>query len=93
MKLDDVAELAKRVAKPSGEGVGRLFSLVHGSKHTVRSKRRRVDIASLREAVESEAIALAHCDTHDMAADGLTKRSEALRPPLVRAMQGELILP
>ena len=70
-----------------------LVDAVHGSKHTVRSKRRRVDIASLREAVESEAVSLAHCDTHAMTADGLTKRSETLRPPLVRAMQGELILP
>jgi secreted Zn-dependent insulinase-like peptidase len=36
VKPADVAALAKRVAQPSGGGVGRLFSLVHGNKHTLQ---------------------------------------------------------
>ena len=70
-----------------------LVDAVHGSKNTIRSKRRRVDVASLRETVETGVATLAHCETGAMAADGLTKTNAALRAPLEQAMEGVGTLP
>ena len=62
-----------------GDGVVRT---VNTSKAGVRNKRRKLDIASLREAVDEGLVeSFEHVETHEMVADGLTKGQAALKGP------------
>lgn len=51
-----------------------VVSSLYTSKNQVRNKRRRVDIASLKEAVEDGILDVQHIPTQYTAADALTKR-------------------
>ena len=67
-----------------------VISSVHTTK-PVTNKRRRVDVALLREAEDELGVELEHCTTDRMLADALTKRmvTTALRD----AARGEIYLP
>ena len=72
------------------DGCG-LVDAIHTTKWQQQSRRRRIDLASLRES--SEFITFAHCSTSKMVADGLTKREEKLRAALISAMEGRVSFP
>ena len=67
-----------------------VVSSIYSSKTNIRNKRRRVDIASLREIGEDleDSWRLEHVDTSKQVADGLTKRMDTSQ--LREVMQGRI---
>ena len=75
---------------------GSVVEALHTSKWQVRSKRRRVDLASIKEAMEIDGIRVLHCLTWEMLADGLTKDpvgQDHLLQMLMDVMHGSVALP
>ena len=78
------------VAYSDGESV---VSNIHTSKAQIRNKRRRVDVASLREASDDGVVVFEHVPTDLMVADGTTKKDDKLRSVIRIAMDGRVHLP
>ena len=70
-----------------------VIDAIYSSRWQIKSKRRRVDLASLRESGELEHVAFSHCDTDKMVVDGLTKSDAKLRLALTQAMSGRVSFP
>ena len=70
-----------------------VIDAIYSSRWQIKSKRRRVDLASLRESGELEHVAFSHCDTDKMVVDGLTKSDAKLRLALTQAMSGQVSFP
>ena len=70
-----------------------VIDAIYSSRWQIKSKRRRVDLASLRESGEQEYVQYSHCETGDMVMDGLTKIDPKLKLALERAMAGEVSFP
>ena len=78
------------VGYSDGESV---VSNIYTSMTQIRNKRRRVDVASLREASDDGVINFEHSPTDLMVADGTTERDEKLRQVIRIAMGGKVHLP
>ena len=80
---------------------GSVIETLHTSRWQVRNKRRRVDIASIKEAIEEDGLDVRHCLSHEMLVDGLTKDPAGdlasgvggLLPGLLDMMHGSVHLP
>ena len=80
---------------------GSVIETLHTSRWQVRNKRRRVDIASIKETIEEDGLDVRHCLSHEMLVDGLTKDPAGdlasgvggLLGGLLDMMQGSVRLP
>jgi hypothetical protein len=71
-----------------------LVDKTRSLKVSVEEKRNLVDIHAIREAIESLQIrSLSHIGNQEMIADGLTKTTPKLKPPILKMMQGSIHIP
>ena len=71
-----------------------VVDALYTSKWSIRSKRRRVDLASIKEAHDVDGAITSWCSTDKMVSDGLTKTPVGLLlENLLRVMRGLVNLP
>ncbi len=71
-----------------------VVDALYTSRWSVRSKRRRVDLAAIKEAHDVDGVKTSWCDTTLMLADGLTKTPLGLLlTNLLKVMYGVVRLP